>query len=135
MRIDEICDIIFKLYLYSDNTKLIHYSTDSNHEHEMADKIRETILSFVDDLAEQTFGYYGKPSFNDMTLIQDITIERDLSRICQKCIDVVSPIRTAFMKNDKLSGIVSLIDDFKGKLGQMTFLDTFDKVSNYRLTK
>lgn len=135
MKIYEICDIIFKLYLYADNTKMIHYYTDRNHEHELADKVRDTILTFVDDLAEQTFGYYGKPSFNDMSLKQDISIEKDLNKICQKCIDTVNPIRTSFMKNDKLSGIVSLIDDFKGELGQMAFLGTFDKVSNYKLEK
>ena len=135
MKIYEICDIIFKLYLYADNTKMIHYYTDSNHEHELADKVRDTILTFVDDLAEQTFGYFGKPSFNDMSLKQDISIEKDLNKICQKCIDTVTPIRSSFMKNDKLSGIVSLIDDFKGELGQMAFLGTFDKVSNYKLEK
>lgn len=135
MRIHEICNIIFKLYLYADNTKMIHYYTDSNHEHELADKVRDTILSFVDDLAEQTFGYYGKPSFNDMSLKQDISIEKDLNKICQKCIDTVAPLRTYFNKIEKLSGIVSLIDDFNGKLGQMAFLGTFDKVSNYKLEK
>lgn len=135
MQIHEICDIIFKLYLYSDATKLIHYSTDSNHEHEMADRVRDTILDFVDDLAEQTFGYFGKPSFTDMSLKQDISVERDLSKICQKCIDTVIPMRKSFLKIERLSGIVSLIDDFTGKLGQMVFLDTFDRVSNYKLQK
>ena len=135
MRMYEICDIIFKLYLYADNTKMIHYYTDSNHEHELADKVRDTILSFVDDLAEQTFGYFGKPSFGDMSLKQDISIERDLNKICQKCIDIVAPLYSSFNKNEKLSGIISLIDDFKGELGQMAFLGTFDKVSNYKLEK
>ena len=133
MKIDEICDVIFKLYLYADNTKMIHYYTDSNHEHELADQVRDTILSFADDLAEQTFGYFGKPSFSDMSLKQEIYIEKDLNKVCQHCLDVVAPLRTAFNKNDKLSGIVSLIDDFKGTLGQMAFLGTFDKVSNSKL--
>ena len=133
MRINEICDVIFKLYLYADNTKMIHYYTDSNHEHELADKVRDTILSFVDDLAEQTFGYFGKPSFSDMSLKQDISIEKDLNKICQRCLDTVAPLRTAFNKNDKLTGIVSLIDDCKGELCQMEFLGTFDRVSNYKL--
>ena len=135
MNIREICDVIFKLYLYADNTKLIHYYTDSNHEHEMADKVRDSILSFVDDLAEQTFGYYGKPSFSDMSLDQEIYIEKDLNKLCQHCVDTVMPIRTAFNKIDRLAGIVSLIDDFTGKMGQNAFLGTFDKVSNYKLKK
>lgn len=135
MAIKEICDVIFKLYLYADNTKLIHYSTDSNHGHEMADKVRDAILDFVDDLAEQTFGYYGKPSFGDMTLKQDISVEKDLNKICQKCIDVLGVIYDEFKKNEKLSGIVSLMDDFKGEMGKMAFLGTFDKVSNYTINK
>lgn len=135
MQLKDICDIIFKLYLYADNTKMIHYSTDLNHEHELADKLRDKILSFVDDLAEETFGYFGKPSFNDMSLKQNISVEKDLSKICQQCINIVAPIRTNFDKNEKLSGIVSLIDDFKGDLGKMSFLGTFDRVSNYKLDK
>lgn len=135
MNIQEICDIIFKLFLYADSTKLLHYSTDSNHEHELCDTVRNTILDFVDSLAEQTFGYYGKPSFNDMSLNQDIFIEKDLNKICQRCVDTVAPLRTFFNKNEKLAGIVSLIDDFNGSMGQMAFLGTFDKVSNYKLKK
>lgn len=135
MQIHDICDVIFKLYLYSDVTKMIHYSTDSNHEHELADRVRDTILIFVDDLAEQTFGFFGKPSFSDMSIKQDITIEKDLNKLCQKCIDTVLPLRTVFKEMDRLSGIVSLIEDFTAKLGQMAFLGTFDKVSNYKLPK
>lgn len=135
MNINEICDVVFRLFLYADNTKMIHYSTESNHEHELCDRVREIILDFVDDLAEQTFGYYGKPSFNDMSLKHDISIERNLNKLCQKCIDTVTPLRTAFNKNEKLAGIVSLIDDFTGDMGQMAFLGTFDRVSNYKLQK
>lgn len=135
MTIKEICDVIFKLYLYADNTKLIHYSTDSNHCHEMADKVRDTILEFVDDLAEQTFGYFGKPSFGDMTLKQDISVEKDINKICQRCIDTLSLIYIEFKKDERLSGIVSLMDDFKGEMGKMAFLGTFDKVSTYTINK
>lgn len=135
MNIREICDVIFRLYLYADNTKMIHYSTGSNHGHELADEIRDNILDFVDSLAEQTFGYFGKPSFNDMSLQHDIIIENDLGKLCQRCVDVVAPLRTAFNKNDKLAGIVSLIDDFTGLMGQMSFKGTFDSVTSYKLKK
>ncbi len=135
MQIKDICDVIFKLYLYADNTKMIHYSTDINHEHELADDLRDTILTFVDNLAEGTFGYYGRPSFNDMSLKQSISVERDLNKICQQCINIITPLRTDFSKNDKLSGIISLIDDFTGKLGKIAFRGTFNKVSNYKLEK
>ena len=135
MEISQISDIIFKLYLYADATKMIHYTTDGNHAHEMCDKIRNTIVDFADELAEQTFGYYGKPEFNDMNLEQNIYNEKDLNKICQRAIDVIEPLRTEFNKNEKLSGIVSLIDDFKGKLSKTSFLGTFDKLSNINLKK
>lgn len=135
MTISDICDVIFRLFLYADNTKMIHYSIDSNHGHELADEIRDNILEFVDELAEQTFGYYGKPAFHNMSLKQDITIEDDLGKLCQRCIDVVIPMRKEFNKNDKLAGIVSLIDDFTGTMGQMTFKGNFDKVTSYKLQK
>ncbi len=133
MTIKQICDVIFRLYLYADSTKMIHYSTDKNHTHELADQVRDTILDFVDDLAEQTFGYYGKPKYNDMSLKLDIMYEDDLVKICQHVVDVIEPIKKEFAKNEKLSGTVSLIDDFKGELSKLSFLGSFDKVSNYKI--
>lgn len=135
MTITNICDTIFRLFLYADNTKMIHYSIDSNHGHELADEIRDTILDFVDELAEETFGYYGKPSFHNMSLQQNISVEDDLGKLCQRCIDVVAPMRREFNNNEKLAGIVSLIDDFTGKMGQMVFKGNFDKVTSYKLKK
>lgn len=130
-----ICNSIFKLYLYADNCKMIHYSTDSNHEHELADKVRDCIINFTDNLAESAFGYYGKPKFNDLSVNQDISTTNDLGRLCQNTVDIVEVIRSNFNKNEKLSGIVSLIDDFKKEMSKNVFLATFDKVSNYQMKK
>jgi DNA-binding ferritin-like protein len=115
MSFREICDIIFKLYLYADTAKMIHYSTDSHHCHELADEVRDNILDFTDELAEQTFGYYGKPSFNQMSIKHDIKVENDLTKLCQNTLDTVSVIRSEFEKNPKLAGIVSLIDGYTEK--------------------
>lgn len=115
--------------------KMIHYSTASNHEHELADGIRDAIIDFTDDLAESTFGFYGKPKFNDMSLKLDIQNTNDLGKLCQFVVDIAEAIRKDFENNDKLSGIVSLIDDFKKTMSKNVFLATFDKVSNYRMKK
>lgn len=135
MGYQDICNIIFKLYLYADTAKMIHYSIDSMHGHELADDVRDTIIDFADELAEQSFGYFGRPNFNQLSIKQDIKIENDINKLCQNCIDTVEVIRTACNKNDKLSGIVSLIDGFKEKLAKIAFLGTFDKVSNVKLDK
>lgn len=128
-----ICDSIFKLYLYADMTKMIHYSTDSNHCHEHCDVVRDAIHDFTDELAEQFFGYYGKPSFSDMSLNHDIRKTDDLGKLCGYVMDLVEPIQNKCKSVSKLSGIVSLIDDFKGKLSKLILQATFDKVSNYKL--
>lgn len=133
MEYKQICDTIFRLYMYALSTKKIHYSTDSMHGHKLADEIYETIFDFSDELAEQVFSYYGKPNYNDLNIKQDIIEEDDLNKICQHAIDTVAPLRTEFSKNDKLSGIVSLIDDFNGKMQQKGFLGTFDKLSNIKI--
>lgn len=135
MNYQEICNIIFKLYLYSDTAKMIHYSIESMHGHELADEVRDTIIDFADELAEQYFGYYGRPNFNQLSIKHDIKIDNDINKLCQNCIDTVEIVRSEFNKNDKLSGIVSLIDDFKSKLSKIAFLGTFDKVSNVKLNK
>lgn len=135
MDITQISDIIFKLYLYADATKMIHYSTESNHAHEMCDKIRNTIVDFADDLAEQTFGYYGKPSYSQMTKLNKLEINEtdDLGELCARASEMVDILRTEFDKIDKLSGVVSAIDDYKGKMLKNQFLCKFDKVSEYKI--
>lgn len=130
-----ICDSIFRLYLYADVCKMIHYSTVSNHEHELSDKIRDVIIDFTDDIAESTFGFYGKPKFSDMNIKVDIQSTNDLGKLCQHIVNVVEPMRKEFLKNEKLSGLVSLIDDFKTEMSKSVFLATFDKVSNYTMSK
>ena len=72
MSFQETCDIIFKLYLYADTAKMIHYTIDSMHGHELADDVRDTIIEFTDELAEQYFGYYGKPRFGQLSINQEI---------------------------------------------------------------
>ena len=114
---------------------MIHYSINSMHGHELADDVRDTIIEFADELAEQFFGYFGRPTFDQLSIKQDIKIENDINKLCQNCIDTVEVIRSAFNKNDKLSGIVSLIDGFKEKISKLAFLGTFDKVSNVKLDK
>lgn len=128
----EISDIVFKLYLYADATKMIHYSTDSNHVHELCDTVRDTITDFADELAEQSFGYYGKPEYSSMTRISELTIKdtNDLSELCTYATEIVDVLKTEFSKKDELSGLVSLIDDYKGKMSKNKFLCTFDKVAN-----
>ena len=113
MSFQETCDIIFKLYLYADTAKMIHYTIDSMHGHELADDVRDTIIDFTDDLAEQYFGYYGKPRFSQLSINQEIKIDEDINKLCKNCVDTVEIIRTECEKNSKLSGIVSLIDSFK----------------------
>ena len=135
MSFQETCDIIFKLYLYADTAKMIHYTINSMHGHELADDVRDAIIEFADDLAEQYFGYYGKPRFGQLSIKQDIKIEEDINRLCQNCIDTVEIVRSECEKNTKLSGIVSLIDSFKEKMSKLVFLGTFDKVSNAKLIK
>lgn len=132
MTVSEISDIVFKLYLYADATKKIHYTTEKNHCHQLCDDVRDTILDFVDELAEQSFGYYGKPSYSDLSNINDLEINEteDLGELCDRASEMVDLMRTEFNKNEKLSGIVSLIDDYKGKMQKNKFLCTFDKVSN-----
>ena len=135
MSFQETCDIIFKLYLYADTAKMIHFSIDSMHGHELADEIRDAIIDFADELAEQYFGYYGKPNFNQLSIKHDIKIDEDLGKLCQNCLDTVEIVRTECNKVPKLSGIVSLVDDFKEKMSKFVFLGTFDKVSNIKLGK
>ena len=135
MSFQETCDIIFKMYLYADTAKMIHYTIESMHGHELADEVRDTIIEFADELAEQYFGYYGKPRFGQLSIKHDIKVDEDINKLCQNGLDTVEVVRTECEKNPKLSGIVSLVDGFKEKMSKLVFLGTFDKISNVKLGK
>lgn len=128
MQLEEICNLVIRLYLYADSLKIIHYSTNGNHYHQLCDRIRECIIKFADELAEEVFGYYGKPKYNDFQLNQEINQTNDLSQLCVNVINSIEYYRKEFNKDVKLSGVVSLIDDFKGEMLKYKFLCTFDKV-------
>ena len=125
----KVCNLIFILYAYADATKMIHYSTKSNHTHQLCDDIRDAILEFVDELAEQSFGYIGNPNFADMKLTTDIQRTDDLKTLCSMVSKSIESYRSDCEKDDKMASIVSLIDDFNGKLSKLSFLATFDKYS------
>jgi hypothetical protein len=131
MKLDrkEVANVVFKLYLYSDVCKMIHYSTKKIHEHKQADEIRDTIMDFADKLAEQSFGFTGLPNFNDFSLKLSVKKTKDLSQLCQNVFSLISNFEEK-IKNNKYSGIISLIDDFKGKLSNLVYLNMFDKVSD-----
>lgn len=126
-----ICGIIMQLYLYADLTKKIHYTTEKNHMHELCDDVRSEILDFVDDFAEQMFGFLGKPKFNDFQAFKATSIKETdkIDAICKYCIECLELFYKENKDNTKLSGIISLIDDFKGKMNKMIFLSTFDRIS------
>lgn len=123
------------LYLYADMTKMIHYSTDKNHAHELCDSVRDDIVGFTDELAEQTFGYYGKPSFEEMSLKQPVNITSDIAQLCKNVLNCIEYIEKGYEKGGEHSDIISLIDDFKGKMRKSIFLSTFDKVSTFKTGK
>ena len=129
---DKICDTIFILYLYADMCKMIHYTCDTDHEHKLCDDVRDTIIDFADELAEQSFGYYGKPSFSDFTLDHKVNTTNDIGKLCGYAVDVVEYIYKECKKDDKMSDLISLIDDYKGKMKKMAFLATFNKCSKFK---
>lgn len=124
---------VMKLYLYADICKMIHYSAKKWHEHEQADNIRDCIIKFADSLAEQSYGFLGRPNYSDFSLRVSVKKSNDLTTLCNNVMSVVEPIRIEANKNSKYSGIVSMIDDFKGELSNHSYLNMFDGVSNERL--
>lgn len=135
MEKNEICDIVMKLYLYGDMCKMVHYSTEKMHCHTLCDDVRDVITSFADELAEKAFGYTGKPSFDDFSLKMSINKSNDISAICQNASDLAEGLRKKISDDDKYSGIVSIIDDFKSDMAQKVYLATFDNVSDKRLNE
>lgn len=126
---------MMRIYLYADLIKIIHLSIDSHWGHELCDESQDKIRKFTDELSEQIYGYYGKPKFNDLSLKQDIYYEDDLAKLFGRIIDILLTIKKDIQDIEKLSGSISLIDDFIGYLNQAIYLASFDKISNYKSSK
>ena len=130
----KIVDVIMKLYLYADMCKMIHYSTNKMHEHQLADDVRNDIMEFADDLAEKCFGFGKKPNFNDFSLKQNIKLSKNISGLCNNVLKLIENVRKEFEK-DNMHGVVSIIDDFMGKMAQNIYLATFDNVSDVKVRR
>lgn len=131
---DNVCFYIMRLYLYADMVKMIHYSTDKSYEHELCDKVRDCIIDFTDSLAEQYFGIEGKPSFSDFSFQNNLKDADNIGKLCSIVnSDITTSLKKMFEHDEKYSGIVSLIDDFKGEIAKYNFLSTFDNISNAKL--
>lgn len=134
MNYQTICDIIFKLYLYGDAFKMIHYckELDSGFAHRKCDEIRDAINYYADTLAETYFGYAGRPNFSQLSIKQDINTTDDPGKLCGNVINLAESIRDYANKEKQLSSIVSDTDTFLSSLQKYTFLFTFDKVSKFK---
>ena len=131
----EIADIVMRLFLYADMCKMIHYTTSKMHCHKLCDEVRDTIMEFADDLAEKAFGITGKPNFNDFSLRLSVKKSSDIAAVCKNAVDLVEGLRKEIENNDKYTGIVSIIDDFKSDMAQKVYLANFDNVSDARLNE
>ena len=89
----------------------------------------DIITDFADNFAEQFFGATGKPDKSELTIKLDVKEEDTLEEICKDVINIVEPLRKEFEKQPNMSNLVSLIDDFTGKIKQSKFLATFDHLS------
>lgn len=127
-------DNIMKLYLYADVCKMIHYTTEKIHEHKLADDVRDSIMKFADELAEQTFGYSGKPKLSDFSLKHNLIVCTNISQLCQTVLKIVQDLRKEYEK-DNMYGVVSIIDDFIGELSQYVYLGQFDNISNDKINE
>lgn len=127
------CELIFKLYSYKTMCKIIHYTTETNDEHRLIDEIYYDLGRTTDDIAEQFFAFYGKPKTNQLNLQNDINKEIDIVTLAQKTIDIFELMRKEFLKNEKLSGIVSTIDSYKSNISKVCFKASFDKISKIKL--
>jgi hypothetical protein len=126
----DISDVVMKLFLYGDVCKMIHYSTEKMHNHKLCDEVRDMINDFADNLAESSFGHTGKPSFGDFSLKLSISSSDNIAVVCKNVLHLVDDFRNKIKDDDKYSGIVSIIDDFKSDLSQKVYLSNFDNVSN-----
>ena len=131
----DIANIVMRLFLYADMCKMIHYTTRKMHCHKLCDEVRDTIMEFADDLAEKAFGHTGKPNFNDFSLRLSVKKSSDIAAVCKNVVDLVEGLRKEIENNDKYTGIVSIIDDFKSDMAQKVYLANFDNVSDARLNE
>jgi len=123
-------DSIVKILLYADMIKLVHLTTEKYSAHKLCDEATDAVRSYCDELSEKSFGYFGGPKFKDFNIKQDVFVTDDLGEILGHINDLLVILRK---KYEDVDCLVSTIDDFSGKLNQLVYLTSFDKISDYKM--
>lgn len=121
---------IVKMLLYADMVKLVHLTTERYSEHKLCDEVTDAIRSHCDELSEKSFGYFGGPKFKDFDIKQTVFTTDDLGEILGHVKDLLVILRD---KYKDVPCLVSVIDDFNGKLNQLCYLASFDKITTYKM--
>ena len=119
----KFAEMISSLEGYHQALKSIHWTTKSNATHLLSDEIDEGVLSFEDEFAEFTMGILGVSySLADFKTL--LPSSRELGEVLSEMKGDVEELRAYVDGSKGYSGLVSLLDDFMGKIDKWKFRST-----------
>lgn len=101
----------------------IHYNAGRWHTHKLSDKMMDGLLDFVDRLGEGVQGYDNK-RIGFGRVVPIIPQSKDIMEILNVLKHHADRLSTD-LSNPAFSGITNILDDFKTKVNQWTYFDSF----------
>ena len=120
---EKTVDFLSSLEGYHQELKMLHWGADKHAKHILTDEIDGEVLSFEDGIAEMAMGFLNEKITEGLKAL--LPENKELRGLLDELIDdVVSFEEEA--DEDGNRGIVSVCDDFIGKLNKYKYLETLD---------
>lgn len=121
---ESIFDFLCRLEGYQVVLKGFHWNADHKSTHELADDIREEIVKFQDEIAEDMMGFLGirlKPGDIEP---DDVECE-DIKCLLETLREDVLTLRASVEEEAVCYGLVSILDDMVHFVNKSLYLETF----------
>lgn len=123
--VDKLFEFILQLQQGAAQLKMNHWQTKNYAEHKITDNFINTIIKYIDKIAETTIGELGRPKINTTHLtISDNSITSTiwvLNLLKQYTQNIIEEIRLT-----KYEGILDLLGEFDAKLKKTIYLSSLE---------
>jgi hypothetical protein len=118
---EKTVDFLSSLEGYHQELKMLHWGADKHSKHILTDEVDGEVLSFEDEIAEMAMGFLGEKITEGLKAL--LPENKELSGLLNELINDVVKFEND-MTEDENRGIVSVCDDFIGKLNKYKYLET-----------
>ena len=120
---DKTFDFLITLMGYRNQLRINHWQTTSYAEHELTDKVIDSLTESIDSIGEASLGSFGRPKINTVSCnISDIAITP--TDYILKCINENVMAMIGCYKETEYEGILALLGELDANVKKFIYLST-----------